>query len=213
MRLPNFFRIVLSCAFLFFAHSTALAATPQEFYKHAREVKGIHAFAATCQSAHETGYWTSALWKQARNGAGIKADKRWIGAGKPHMKRQSHEVVSGKKVNRTSYFRAYASLPEFLADYGAKIRRDYPLSSLHADTMWGFFAALRKGRYGAWATSPRYFEHMTDKALRLAPLLLGVTWKEQLAYEYKMARARNLLTPRDIAVIEKKFGAVGIKMS
>ena len=213
MRLSTYFRAALSCAFLLFACSHASAATPQEFYRHALEIKGIHAFAATCQSAHETGYWTSSLWKQARNGAGIKADKKWMGAGKPHMKKRSHEVVGGKTVYRTSYFRAYNSLPEFLTDYGTKIKRDYPLSSKHADTMWGFFAALRKGRYGAWATSPRYFEHMTDKALRLAPLLLGATWKEQLAREYKMAKARNLLTPKDIAVIEKKFGAAGIKTS
>ncbi|MDL2263644.1 hypothetical protein LJC31_03220 [Synergistaceae bacterium OttesenSCG-928-I11] len=54
---------------------------------------------------------------------------------------------------------------------------------------------------------------MADKAMRLAPLLLGTTWKEQLAREYKMAKARNLLTPKDIAVIEKKFGAAGIKTS
>ncbi|MDL2263645.1 glucosaminidase domain-containing protein [Synergistaceae bacterium OttesenSCG-928-I11] len=87
MRISIYFRVVLSCVLLSLAYSQASAATPQEFYRHALEIKGIHAFAATCQSAHETGYWTSALWKQARNGAGIKADKKWMGAGKPHMKK------------------------------------------------------------------------------------------------------------------------------
>jgi hypothetical protein len=211
MRLFPLIKAILSCAFLFLASVCASAATPQEFYRQALEIKGINAFAATCQSAHETGYWTSALWKQARNGAGIKADKKWLNSGKPHMKKQSHEYVGGKKVYRTFYFRAYKSLPEFLADYGAKIKRDYPLSSKHADTMWGFFAALRKGRYGAWATNPKYFEHMADKAIHLAPILLGANWKEQLAREYMTARSRNLLTPNDIAVIEKKFKAAGIK--
>ena len=46
------------------------------FYKLAKGFKHINAFAATVQSAHETGNWTSYLWLNAYNGAGIKADAR-----------------------------------------------------------------------------------------------------------------------------------------
>ena len=37
------------------------------FYKLARGYKHINAFAATVQSAHETGNWTSYLWLNADN--------------------------------------------------------------------------------------------------------------------------------------------------
>ena len=40
------------------------------FYNLARGYKHINAFAATVQSAHETGNWTSYLWLNAYNGAG-----------------------------------------------------------------------------------------------------------------------------------------------
>lgn len=193
-----------------FLATRAYAATPQEFYRRAQKLGGINAFAATCQSAHETGFWTSELWKKARNGAGIKADKKWLAAGRPHVKKQSKEVVGGKTVYRTSHFRAYKSLDEFLKDYEAKIKRDYPLSSKHSDTMWGYFALLRRGRHGAWATSPRYFEHMADKAVRLAPKLLGSNWKKKLLDEYKIAKSRKLLTQAEMVVVEKKLKASGI---
>lgn len=202
--------VLLLAAVSIFFSTSSFAATPQEFYRRAQNIKGINAFAATCQSAHETGFWTSELWKKARNGAGIKADKKWLNSGKPRLKRQSQEVVSGKTVYRSSYFRAYKSLDEFLVDYGAKIKRDYPLSSKHSDTMWGYFSALRKGRFGAWATSPKYFEHMVDKAVRLAPKLLGSNWKKRLLDEYSVAKSRKLLTKNDMAIIEKRLKASGV---
>ena len=37
------------------------------FYKLAKGFQHINAFAATVQSAHETGYWTSYLWLNADN--------------------------------------------------------------------------------------------------------------------------------------------------
>ena len=60
-----------------FIPTSAIALTAEEFYSNAQKLDNINAFAATCQSAHETGFWTSPLWKKAMNGAGIKADKNW----------------------------------------------------------------------------------------------------------------------------------------
>jgi hypothetical protein len=186
------------------------ASTANEFYKKALKMKGIHPFAATCQSAHETGFWTSFLWKKGMNGAGIKADKTWLKSGRPSIKKASHEIVKGKKVYRESYFRAYGSLSEFLEDYRAKISRDYPLAAKHSDTMWGYFSSLQKGRNGSWATTSRYFEFMTDKALRLAPQLLGPDWRKQLLKEYKQAKSKKLLSKQEIKIIHKKFSSAGI---
>ncbi len=188
------------------------AATAQEFYLHALQFDKIHPFAATCQSAHETGFWTSYLWKQAYNGAGIKADKRWVASGRPTLKKNSVEEVQGKTVYRVSNFRAYTSLPEFLEDYRAKIARDYPLAAQNSDTMFGYFSSLQKGRLGSWATTQRYFEFMTDKAVRLAPQLLGVEWRAQLLKEYREARARGLLSQKEIQIIESRFKKAGIPL-
>lgn len=193
-----------------FPNASALALTPEAFYQNALQVKGINAFAATCQSAHETGFWTSPLWRTANNGAGIKADKAWRAQGRPSVARNSREEVKGQQVRRVSYFRSYDSLPEFLADYRVKIAQNYPISVKHADIMWGYFSGLQRGRYGSWATTQRYFEHMADKAVRLAPRLLGVEWRAELLRDYKEARARGLLSQKEIAIIEKKLLKVGI---
>ncbi|MDR1515096.1 MAG: glucosaminidase domain-containing protein [Synergistaceae bacterium] len=193
--------------------SPSFAVSAEEFYKNALAVNGINAFAATCQSAHETGFWTSYLWKSARNGAGIKADKNWRKSGRPSIKKSSREEVKGREVYRYSYFRVYSSLGEFLQDYRAKIVRDYPLAAKNSDTMWGYFSSLQKGRLGSWATTQSYFEHMADKAVRLAPKLLGVEWRAQMLSEYKQARAKGLLSQKEIKIVEKKLASAGISVS
>ncbi|MDR3255929.1 MAG: glucosaminidase domain-containing protein [Synergistaceae bacterium] len=211
---PIKLRSVSAVVFLFLAlivwSAPAFALSAEEFYKNAKTVQGIHPFAVTCQSAHETGFWTSYLWKNAMNGAGIKADKTWIRSGRPSIKKRSPEVVKGKTIYRESYFRVYSSLPEFLADYKAKVTRDYPLAVKNSDTMWGYFSSLQKGRLGSWATTQKYFEYMADKAVRLAPKLLGVEWRKQLLKEYSNARAKGLLSPKEIQIVEKKLASVGI---
>ena len=193
-----------------FLQTSASAVTAEEFYAGAKKIKNINAFAATCQSAHETGFWTSFLWKKAMNGAGIKADKKWRASGRPHILKKSPESVGGKIIYRESYFRAYKSLDEFLGDYGMKITRDYPLAVKHSGTAWGYFASLQKGRLGSWATTKKYFEHMTSLAFKLAPKLLGPDWKEVLLEDYKEARRRGILSKKEIAIIEKKFSNIGI---
>jgi hypothetical protein len=188
------------------------AVTAEEFFMKAKKLDSINAFAATCHSAHETGYWTSQLWKTANNGAGIKADRNWLKAKRPAIKKSSNEVVGGKTVMRESYFRAYASIDEFLSDYRIKITNDYPLAAKHSDTMWGYFSSLQKGRLGSWATTNRYFEYLSDKAVRLAPKLLGKDWKTHLLNDYKSAKTRRLLSVKEINIVEKRLAASGISV-
>jgi hypothetical protein len=190
--------------------SASFAITAREFYDLAKGMANINAFAATCQSAHETAFWTSPLWEKALNGAGIKADKNWIKSGRLAVKKRSAEHVGGRVVYRESYFRAYRSLEEFLDDYRVKIKRDYPLAAQRADNMWEYFSSLQKGRLGSWATTRKYFEHMADKALRLAPGLLGDEWREELVRDFDAARSRGSLSQHEIAIVKQKLAAVGI---
>ncbi|MDR1965871.1 MAG: glucosaminidase domain-containing protein [Synergistaceae bacterium] len=205
-------KTVIAVLLALLAPSVSAAITAEEFYANAKALKNINAFAATCQSAHETGFWTSALWKSAMNGAGIKADKQWRNAGKPSVRRRSQESVGGKTVYRESYFRAYKSIGEFLSDYRVKITRDYPLASKHSDTVWGYFSSLQRGRLGSWATTKKYFEHLADKAIKLAPRLLGAEWRAELLRDYKEAKSRGLLSSSEIAIVEKRLAAAGVKI-
>jgi len=202
--------LVISILFVFFAASLSSAMTAEEFYKQALKLDNIHAFAATCQSAHETGFWTSSLWKKAMNGAGIKADKTWRNSGRMAVLQRSQESVDGGTVYRESWFRAYKSIDEFMIDYSAKIKRDYPLAAKNSDNLWVYFSSLKKGRLGSWATTKKYFEYLTDKAFRLAPGLLGAEWKAEFLRDYKEAKSRGLLDPNEIIIIEKRLIAAGI---
>ena len=139
------------------------------FYNLAKGFKHINAFAATVQSAHETGNWTSRLWQEAYNGAGIKADARWR-KDKDYIEVRSPESKDGTYYYKYSYFRKYSSPAAFLADYNLKIKADYPHCTV--DNMWGYFAGLYKGRLGKWATDHRYFKKLAKKAVQLEPVLL-----------------------------------------
>jgi flagellum-specific peptidoglycan hydrolase FlgJ len=154
---------------------------------------GINPFAATCQSAHETGHWSSVLWQNAKNGAGIKAGTTWLRADKPVYKVLSREYEGGSWTTRESLFRQYASVEEFLADYADKIRLDYPESWASADNWPGYFAGLYKGRWGAWATDPAYFKKLVKMAIKLAPDLLGEGWASRLKLAANLARTRGSL--------------------
>ena len=202
--------VTVSILFGFLAVSAANAATAEEFYMKAQKHDNIHAFAATCQSAHETGFWTSALWKKAMNGAGIKADNNWRNSGKMAVLHRSPESVGGRLVYRESWFRAYKSLDEFMIDYHVKITRDYPLAAKHSDNLWAYFSSLKKGRLGSWATTQKYFEYLADLAFRLAPGLLGAGWRTELLRDYREAKVRGLLDANEIIILERKLIAAGI---
>jgi flagellum-specific peptidoglycan hydrolase FlgJ len=165
------------------------------FYKLARGYKHINAFAATVQSALETGNWTSKLWVLARNGAGIKASTAWRDGRNDYILISSPEYRDGKYTAQNSYFRAYNSAEEFLADYALKIKNDYPHCT--PDNVWGYFAGLYRGRLGKWATDHKYFEKLAKKAVQLEPVLLSQGHlKRALAY----AIDKNYLEPWQIEI-------------
>lgn len=166
------------------------------FYKLAKGFRHINAFAATVQSAHETGNWTSRLWQEAYNGAGIKADKQWRKT-KPYVEFVSPENKDGVYFKKSSYFRKYESPQAFLADYAVKIKQDYPHCTV--DNMWGYFAGLYKGRLGKWATDHRYFEKLARKAVQLEPTLLT---QGHLKRSLDYAISKNYLEDWQIKIIE-----------
>jgi hypothetical protein len=187
------YRVVALAAALLIFSGTACAMTAPEFYALARGRPGINAFAATCQSAIETGHWKSYLWVNAYNGAGIKAQASWRSAGRPYIRVSSPESVNGQYIRRESYFRFYFSQEEFIRDYRSKILHDYPGSAANSNNMWGYFAGLYAGRLGSWATDHKYFQKLTYKAIQLAPELLGAGWQKRLNSAYSLALDRNSL--------------------
>lgn len=174
-----------------------------EMYNLFRGVAGVNAFAATCQSALETGRWTSPLWKQSNNGSGLKAGPDWMKVRKPFIPMLSNEYNGINKVPRLSKFRAYASVEDFVQDYGEKIRKYYPKCVESADNFWGYFAGLYQGVWGAWATDPIYFKKLGDMAVSLAPELLGNGWRGRIGLALKLATDRATLDDYQIKTAEK----------
>ena len=166
------------------------------FYKLAKAFKHINAFAATVQSAHETGNWESYLWLNAFNGAGIKADAKWR-KDKDYIEVRSPESKDGTYYYKYSYFRKYSSPVTFLADYAVKIKQDYPRCT--PDNVWGYFAGLYRGRLGKWATDHKYFEKLARKAVQFEPLLLI---KGHLKGSFEYAISKNYLEDWQIQIIE-----------
>ena len=186
------------CGVFLFAQPTH-AMEPSEFYDLARNYQGINAFAATVQSAIETGHWKSFLWVNAYNGAGIKAQASWRSSGRPYIKVSSPESVGGKYIMRESYFRFYSSSEEFLEDYRLKILQDYPRSALSADNMWGYFAGLYNGRLGSWATDHKYYEKLAKKAVQLEAVLLP---PGHLKRAFEHAKKHKCLEQWQVKIIE-----------
>lgn len=203
--------VVALAAALFIFSGTAYAMTASEFYMLARNCRGINAFAATVQSAIETGHWKSYLWVNAYNGAGIKAQASWRSAGKPYIRVSSPESAGGKYIRRESYFRSYFSPEEFIQDYRSKILHDYPHSAANADNMWGYFAGLYGGRMGSWATDHKYFQKLTYKAIQLAPELLGADWQKRLNSAYTLALTRKSLCEWQKYIIQNALKEVDAK--
>ena len=161
---------VVAVAITLFYCKFAHAMSTREYYALAQKQKGINAFGATVQSALETGHWTSPLWRNTYNGAGLKAPPSWR-ANKPYVEFVSPESKDGVYFKKSSFFRKYESPQAFLKDYAVKIKQDYPHCTI--DNVWGYFAGLYRGRWGAWATDHRYFEKLARKAFSLEDELLS----------------------------------------
>ena len=181
------------------------AMTTTEFYRLARKHKHIQPFAVTVQSACETGHWTSELWTNGYNGAGLKVSKEWLSAGKADISNCSIESNSEVYGQETSKFRKYKSPGEFLRDYEKKIREDYPRSARNRDNIWGYFAGLYAGRKGKWATDHKYYEKLTVKAIKLAPEIYGTKWKNKLIKDFKVAARRKSLESWQIDIIRSEL--------
>ena len=182
-----------------------------EMYELMRKVPGVNPFAATCQSAHETGRWTSKLWNEARNGCGLKAGSDWMKAGKPFIPIQSPEWNGHETVQRRSKFRAYATPGDFAQDYGEKIRTLYPECVKEADNFWGYFSGLYKGIWGKWATDPIYFTKLGKMAVTLAPELLGNGWRGRMGLALNLAIDRGTLDDYQRKAAEKIIKEVEAK--
>ena len=188
---------VVAVAITLFYCTVAYAMTIYEFYSIAQKQRGINAFGATVQSVVETGYWTSPLWRNTYNGAGIKADKQWR-KNKPYVEFLSPESKDGYYFKKSSFFRKYSSPSEFLNDYAQKIKRDYPKCT--ADNFFGYFAGLYRGRLGKWATDHKYFEKLARKAFELEPKLL---YPGHFKRSFEYAKDKKYLEPWQIEIIEE----------
>jgi len=186
----------VAAAVALFLCSEGWAMNSKTFYGLAQQQQGINAFAVTCQSAIETGHWTSPLWNNTYNGAGLKAPPSWR-ATRPYLEFVSPESKEGKYYKKSSYFRKYSSPSEFLADYALKIKCDYQRCT--ADNVWGYFAGLYRGRLGKWATDHKYFEKLARKAVQLEPTLLT---QGHLKRSFEYAKDKKYLEQWQIKIIE-----------
>lgn len=186
----------VAVAVALFLCSSAWAMDAPTFYALAQKQQGINAFAVTCQSAIETGHWTSPLWRNTFNGAGLKAPPSWR-ASKPYVEFVSPESKDGVYFKKSSYFRKYESPQSFLADYAVKIKQDYPHCT--PDNTWGYFSGLYRGRLGKWATDHKYFEKLVKKAVQLEPVLLS---QGHLKRSLDYAISKNYLEGWQIKIIK-----------
>lgn len=116
--------IFAAVVMIFVCSRASFAMSPLEYYRLARKHDdSIHPFAAMVQSAHETGDWTSFLWTEACNGAGLKADKKWLADGGATVSKSSRESSGGSYYSKNSLFRKYSSARQFLSDYAKKNRK------------------------------------------------------------------------------------------
>lgn len=139
------------------------------FYNMARR-HGLNPFAALCQCWHETSGWTSELFRNANNAAGIKAGSNW--GGEVYEKSSWEQRADGTKYDAVSAFRSYSSVDAFLADYSAKLAAMYPLCVKRVECFWGVFDGLLTGTY-KWATDHEYFRRLAEAAVKLAPEVFG----------------------------------------
>lgn len=188
---------VVAIAITLFHCTFAHAMTVHQFYALAQKQKGINAFGATVQSALETGHWTSPLWRNTYNGAGIKADAQWRKT-KSYVEFVSPESKDGIYFKKVSYFKKYETPVVFLVDYAQKIKRDYPQCA--ADNFFGYFAGLYKGRLGKWATDHKYFEKLVRKAFELEAILL---YPGHLKRSFEYAKDKKYLEQWQIEIIEE----------
>ena len=169
------------------------------FYELLKEYQGkINAYGALCQCNWETrtarGAWTSELWLQANNAAGLKKWAGWNGGA--YEKVSWEQLPDGRKTEHVSAFCKYPSPKEFVHNYVDKIVNNYPLCQAYSDSFFGYFAGLMKGKYGAWATDQSYFARLCTVAVQLAPEVFGEQWHGKLVSSLEYALSKGYLSPQ-----------------
>lgn len=174
----------------------------------------INPFGALCQCNWETRTagkaWSSELFKQANNAAGIKRGGSW--GGKIYKKASWEQRADGTKYTQESEFRAYNSFEEFVSDYANKIEKMYPHCA--KDNFFGYFAGLYKGIYGSWATDQHYFERLCAVAFELAPEVFGngEMWRNKMLESFDYAMEKGYLTKGQgvvvLGMLKEKMGTM-----
>ena len=147
----------------------------------------IQAQLAASQASLETGYGRSV---KGNNHFGIKAGSKYTG---DTVKFATHEVYNGKKVGITDNFRAYDGLEGSVKGYLEFMETAYP-KAWNAKNFKSAAANLKNGKYGSYATDPKYASKLNSISGKLS-----IKAKEMLpADEIQIASA--LPTGEDIPI-------------
>lgn len=112
------------------------------------------------QSAHETGWGTSPIMKNANAFFGIKAGGSWTGK---VITADTWEMKDGVAYNTTANFRAYDSLADSVADYYSLVCDNPRYSkalSYHPDNIKTAYDTLYEIWAGGYATDENYVPHV-----------------------------------------------------
>ena len=165
----------------------------------------INPFAVLCQCYHETKYkgapWSSELFVNANNAAGIKAWKYWQAP--VYTKVSWEQSATGDVYDKASDFCMYPSVDAFIQNYVKKIETTYPLCKDRKDNFLGYFNGLIAGTY-KWATDKLYFTRLVEASLELAPLVFGIgtAWRQKYlnALEYAIQNRYITAEQEDIVI-------------
>lgn len=126
----------------------------------------LQAHLAASQASLETGYGRSV---KGNNHFGIKAGSKYAGK---TVDFGTHEFFGGQKVGMTDRFRAYDDLAGSVRGYMDFMARNFP-EAWNATTFKDAAEGLKNGRYGSYATDPKYDDKIASIAGRFGPAATG----------------------------------------
>lgn len=109
----------------------------------------VQAHLAASQASLETGYGKSV---KGNNHFGIKAGSKYTGK---TVSFRTHEYENGRRVNISDRFRAYDGIRGSVRGYMEFMEKNYP-KAWNAPDLPTATKNLRNGRYGSYATDPKY---------------------------------------------------------
>lgn len=119
----------------------------------------VQAHLAASQASLETGYGRSV---KGNNHFGIKAGSKYTGK---TVNFGTHEFIGGKRVNMTDRFRAYSNLRGSVKGYMEFMERTFP-EAWNAPNISTAASKLKSGKYGSYATDPKYASKIRSIASR-----------------------------------------------